>query len=78
MGRIWDLRTGKNIMVLQGHVRHVLGISFSPNGFHVATCGEDNAVRIWDLRKAGCAYVLPAHTSLISQVKYHGKPRERY
>lgn len=70
-GRIWDLRTGKNIMMLQGHVKQVLGISFSPNGYHVATCSDDNAVRIWDLRKNGCAYTLPAHTNLVSQVKYH-------
>jgi U4/U6 small nuclear ribonucleoprotein PRP4 len=59
--------------MLQGHVKQVLGISFSPNGYHVATCSDDNTVRIWDLRKNGCAYTLPAHTNLVSQVKYHSE-----
>lgn len=72
-GRIWDLRTGKNIMVMQGHVKQVLSISFSPNGYHVATGSDDNSVRIWDLRTSGCVYVLPAHNNLVSQVKYHGE-----
>ena len=28
-------------------------------------------VRIWDLRKQSCAYTLPAHTNLVSGVRYH-------
>ncbi len=59
-------------MVLLGHVKQVLSLSFSPNGYHAATGGDDNTVRIWDLRKNSCVYILPAHTSLVSQVKYHG------
>jgi WD40 repeat protein len=36
-GRIWDCRTGRSVFVLQGHVRQVLSIDFSPDGYHVAT-----------------------------------------
>ncbi len=32
-GRIWDLRTGRCIMFLEGHLKPVLSIDFSPNGF---------------------------------------------
>ena len=31
-GRVWDLRTGRCIMFLEGHLKSVLGIDFSPNG----------------------------------------------
>lgn len=48
----------------------ILGIDFSPNGYHLATGGEDNTCRIWDLRKRKSIYVIPAHTNLVSQVKY--------
>ena len=54
----------------------VLGICFSPNGYHLATAGEDNTCRIWDLRRKRCIYIIPAHASLISQVKY--EPQEGY
>jgi WD40 repeat protein len=54
----------------------VLGVSFSPNGYHLATGSEDNFCRIWDLRKRKNIYSIPAHKNLISQVKY--EPQEGY
>ncbi|KAL3132459.1 hypothetical protein ABBQ32_009012 [Trebouxia sp. C0010 RCD-2024] len=70
IGRVWDMRTGRSIIALQGHVQGILTLDFSPNGYHVASGSEDHSCRIWDLRKRGCVYVLPAHNSLISQVRY--------
>ncbi|KAG9443429.1 hypothetical protein H6P81_014769 [Aristolochia fimbriata] len=70
LARVWDLRTGRSILALEGHVKPVLGVSFSPNGYHLATGSEDNTCRIWDLRKKKPLYVIPAHSHLISQVKY--------
>lgn len=54
----------------------ILGTSFSPNGYHLATGGEDNTCRIWDLRKRKSLYTIPAHSNLISQVKF--EPQEGY
>jgi len=41
--------------------------------YHIATGSEDQKVMIWDLRKRQCIYTIPAHTNLISHVKYYGK-----
>ncbi|EFJ34421.1 hypothetical protein SELMODRAFT_81344 [Selaginella moellendorffii] len=68
--RVWDLRTGRSIMALEGHVKPVLGVDFSKNGYHLATGGEDHTCKIWDLRRKAMLYTIPAHSSLISQVKY--------
>lgn len=54
----------------------VLGLSFSPNGYYLASGGEDNTCRIWDLRKKKSVYMIPAHSNLISQVKF--EPQEGY
>ena len=54
----------------------VLALSFSPNGYHLATGGEDNTCRIWDLRKKKSIYIIPAHSNLISHVKF--EPQEGY
>ena len=32
-GRVWDLRTGRCIMFLEGHLKPILSIDFSPNGY---------------------------------------------
>jgi U4/U6 small nuclear ribonucleoprotein PRP4 len=43
---------------------------FNANGYQLVTAGVDNTCRIWDLRKKKCAYVLPAHTNIISDARY--------
>ena len=73
-GRVWDLRSGRCLMLLDGHLQSVLAMDFSPNGYHVATGGNDNAIRLWDLRKQSCVYTIPAHTNLVSQVKFQSEP----
>lgn len=70
---------GSNIILIELYLCsafQVLGISFSPNGYHLATGGEDNTCRIWDLRKRKSLYVIPAHSNLISQLKF--EPQEGY
>jgi WD40 repeat protein len=37
IGRVWDLRTGRTAMVLDGHVQAIFAIAFSPNGSAVLT-----------------------------------------
>ena len=44
IGRVWDLRTGKNVLVLQGHIKPVLGVDTAPNGYHIMTGSSDNSV----------------------------------
>lgn len=32
IGRVWDVRTGRTAMVLDGHIREILSLDFAPNG----------------------------------------------
>ncbi|KAI9183238.1 hypothetical protein H9P43_004155 [Blastocladiella emersonii ATCC 22665] len=76
LGKLWDLRTGRNVLNLQGHLRQVLAADFHPvSGYHLATGSEDNTIKVWDLRAVRCAHTIPAHTSLVSQVKYFAAAR---
>uniref|UniRef100_A0A673LJ65 U4/U6 small nuclear ribonucleoprotein Prp4-like n=1 Tax=Sinocyclocheilus rhinocerous TaxID=307959 RepID=A0A673LJ65_9TELE len=68
--RVWDLRTGRCIMFLEGHHKEIYSINFSPNGFHVATGSGDNTCKVWDLRQRRCMYTIPAHENLVSSVKF--------
>jgi pre-mRNA-processing factor 19 len=48
--RIWETRTQKNVAKFDGHEGRINGISFSENGYYMATCASDG-VKLWDLRK---------------------------
>ncbi|GFZ49087.1 Uncharacterized WD repeat-containing protein [Saitozyma sp. JCM 24511] len=70
IGRVWDLRTGRTAMVLDGHVKEILAMDFAPNGYQVATGSGDDTVRIWDLRALKTQYIIPAHKSSVSDLKF--------
>ena len=75
-GMLWDLRTGKSVLPLVGHVKQIISSDFNVNGYHIATGSDDNTVRFWDIRRKNCFNILPAHTKLISDVKFQpGKGR---
>lgn len=57
-------------MVLDGHVKEILAMDFAPNGFQVATGAGDDTVRIWDLRQLKTQYIIPAHKSSVSDVRF--------
>src|SRR5215207_9077378 len=50
--RLWDVRTGAEVLALTGRVGTVYSVAYSPDGSRVATAG-DTTVRIWDVRPVG-------------------------
>ena len=48
----------------------MISLKFMPNCYQIATGSDDNTVKIWDLRKRSCIYTVPAHTKLVSDIKF--------
>ena len=70
VGRVWDTRTGRSAMTCEGHVKDILGLDWSSNGYQLATASADNTVKIWDMRTLRNIYTISAHQSLVSDIKY--------
>jgi hypothetical protein len=45
---VWDLATGRPVMMLRGHTAAVIGVAFSPDGKRLFTRSLDATVRQWD------------------------------
>lgn len=47
--RIWDPRTGQELLTLTGHTSEVESIAFSANGRYLISGSRDLTVRVWDV-----------------------------
>jgi WD40 repeat protein len=46
--KLWDTRTGLEVLSLPAHDRAVNGVAFSPDGQFLYTTGADRTVKVWD------------------------------
>ncbi|OAA68097.1 pre-mRNA splicing factor [Niveomyces insectorum RCEF 264] len=74
IGRIWDLRSGRTVMILDGpldgHIKPIYGLDWSADGHRLLTASADGWVKCWDVRKVQRTGGIGAHTSTVSDVRW--------
>ncbi len=66
--RIWDVATGQERAVLEGHTRPVQAVAVSPDGSWLASASRDWTVRIWDVAAGREHTVLEGHVGPVPAV----------
>lgn len=56
--RLWQLTTGKQLIVCKGHTSWAWSIAFSPDSNLLASCSIDQTIRLWNIRTGECLKIL--------------------
>ncbi len=68
--RIWEVKTGRCIQVLQGHGDWINAISFHPSAAILATGSADCTVKLWDCITGQCLHTLSQHSAKVLGVAF--------
>ncbi len=73
--KVWDTTTGAEILTIKVARERLFGVTFSPDGKHLAAAGGDNALRVWDTTTGRLLDTLYGHDSLVWKVHYRSDGR---
>lgn len=55
------------VATFEGHAAGILGMSFTGDGRLVSAC-EDRTLRVWDIERCSCVFVLQGHNMIVQNV----------
>jgi len=67
--KIWDAKSGQEIITLKGHTDGVNSVSFSPDGKRIVS-GSEDGVKIWDANTGQEIITLKGHTDGVNSVSF--------
>ncbi|KAG0051841.1 WD repeat-containing protein 90, partial [Linnemannia elongata] len=68
--RLWDCTSGKELLVIKGHIDTIRSVAYSPCGNRIASASADKTVRLWDSETGECVFVFEGHTDWVMSVRF--------
>jgi WD40 repeat protein/serine/threonine protein kinase len=68
--RVWDARTGENILLLGGAREFNFDAHFSPDGNQIATSHEEGFIQLWDAESGELLSSLSGHNSSVLRLAF--------
>jgi WD40 repeat protein len=65
---LWDLQTGKNVNILEGHTDTIRSAAITSDNLNAVTCSVDGSVRLWDLNNQSETKKYLGHIGIINDV----------
>ncbi len=67
---VWETRTGKKVLKVEGHGDAVFVAAYSPDGTKIATGSQDNTVRFWDAKSGQQLWVVKGHEKQVEALAF--------
>lgn len=67
---VWEWQSESYILKQQGHYFDINTLSYSSDGQHVATGGDDGKVKLWNTISGFCFVTFSEHTAAVSAVEF--------
>jgi WD40 repeat protein len=68
--KVWDARSGAEVLALPGHTLGVYFVCYSPDGSRLASASDDRTVTVWDANRRAEVFTLRGHTDTVYSVSY--------
>lgn len=69
--KVWDARSGVEILTIKGHLDGVTSVNFSADGKRIASGSKDKTVRVWDAQTGVEVLCLMGHMNEVTSVAFH-------
>eukprot|EP00747_Dinoflagellata_sp_TGD_P194372 gnl/TRDRNA2_/TRDRNA2_61704_c0_seq1.p1 gnl/TRDRNA2_/TRDRNA2_61704_c0~~gnl/TRDRNA2_/TRDRNA2_61704_c0_seq1.p1 ORF type:complete len:413 (+),score=58.04 gnl/TRDRNA2_/TRDRNA2_61704_c0_seq1:48-1286(+) len=66
--KVWNANSGHCIFTLDAHNGQALWAAFSPDDFHIVTCGAgpgEHVAKVWNVQSGKCVASLEGHTNVV-------------
>ncbi|KAJ1981034.1 U3 snoRNP protein [Dimargaris xerosporica] len=67
---VWEWQSESYVLKQQGHFYDMNGVSHSPDGQYIATCGDDGKVKLWNAVSGFCFVTFSDHVGPASAVTF--------
>ncbi|CAF1225991.1 unnamed protein product [Rotaria sordida] len=67
---VWEWQSQTYVLKQQGHFNNMTQLTYSPDGMHIASGGDDGKIKLWNTSNGFCFVTFSEHTSTITGLEF--------